>query len=188
MSLRWIPNAICLVRIALVPPVIFLLLEQRYEAALLLFVIAGGSDGLDGFLAKRFGWQTRLGSLLDPIADKTLVSGTFITLGWLDLVPLGVVAVIVLRDVIIVLGAIAWQLLVAPVQGLPSLVSKLNTACQLLFVVCAIAGAAYGWPSESVLTVLGAACIVTAIISGLNYVLTWSSMAIERADTSGQPS
>ena len=188
MSLRWIPNAICLVRIALVPPVVLSLLEQRYDLALLLFVIAGGSDGLDGFLAKRYGWQTRLGSLLDPIADKTLVSGTFITLGWLGLVPFGVVAVIVGRDLIIVLGAIAWQLLVAPVQGLPSLISKLNTACQLLFVVCAIASAAYDWPSAAVLTVLGAACIFTAIISGLNYVLTWSAMAIERVDTSGQPS
>jgi cardiolipin synthase len=188
MNLRWIPNAICLVRIALVPPVVISLLEQRYDIALLLFVIAGGSDGLDGFLAKRFGWQTRLGSLLDPIADKTLVSGTFITLGWLGLVPFGVVAVIVGRDVVIVLGAVAWQLFIAPVAGLPSLISKLNTACQLLFVVCAIAGVAWDWPSNDILTVLGAACIFTAIVSGLNYVLTWSAMAIGRADASGQPS
>jgi cardiolipin synthase len=188
MKLRWIPNAICLVRIALVPPVIILLLEQRYDFALLLFMIAGGSDGLDGFLAKRYGWQTRLGSLLDPIADKTLVSGTFITLGWLDIVPLGVVAVVVGRDVVIVLGAIAWQLLVAPVQGLPSLISKLNTACQLLFVICAIASAAYAWPPMPAITVLGAACIFTAIVSGLNYVLTWSAMAISRTDPSEQAS
>ncbi|MGD2166605.1 MAG: CDP-alcohol phosphatidyltransferase family protein, partial [Gammaproteobacteria bacterium] len=145
MKLRWIPNAICLVRIALVPLVVLSLLDQRYGVALGLFVIAGGSDGLDGFLAKRFGWQTRLGSLLDPLADKTLVSATFITLAWLELVPLGLVVIVVARDVVIVAGAFAYQFLVAPVQGLPSVISKLNTGFQLTFVVCVIANAAYGW-------------------------------------------
>lgn len=185
MTLRWIPNAISLVRIALVPPVIALLLLQRYEAALLLFVIAGGSDGLDGFLAKRFGWQTRFGGLIDPIADKTLVSGTFLTLGWLALIPPGVVAIVVARDVVIICGAIAYQLLVAPVQGVPSMISKLNTACQLLFIVCVLARAACGWPPVSLQTALGAACVFTAIVSGLNYVLQWSAMAAQQRQLSG---
>ena len=186
MNLRWIPNAICLVRLALVPPVILSLLGQRYDLALLLFIIAGGSDGLDGFLAKRFGWQTRLGSLLDPLADKTLVTGTFVTLGWLDLVPLGVVAIIVARDVIIVAGAIAYQIFIEPVEGLPSVISKLNTAFQLLLVVCVVANAAYGWPPAVALTVLGAACVFTAIVSGLNYILNWSAMAFSHPRKHGQ--
>ena len=78
MDLRWIPNAISCARIALVAPVVISLVEQHYAAALLLFAFAGGSDGVDGFLAKRYGWQTRIGGLLDPVADKTLVGATFV--------------------------------------------------------------------------------------------------------------
>jgi cardiolipin synthase len=179
MSLRWIPNAISLVRIALVGPIIALLLERHYEPALLLFVFAGGSDGVDGFLAKRFQWQTRLGGLLDPIADKLLISATFVTLAFLGLVPFGVVAVIILRDIVIVCGALAWQLLIAPVTGLPSMISKLNTACQLSFVVFVITNAAYAWPPAGAVTLLGAACVFTAIVSGMNYVVKWSVLAWE---------
>ena len=101
MSLRWIPNAICIVRIALVAPIVLSLLAQRYEVALLLFAVAGGSDGLDGFLAKRFSWQTRLGGLLDPIADKLLIAAALFGLAlefktWLIYVP---AAMIIARDV-----------------------------------------------------------------------------------------
>ena len=180
MSLRWIPNAISLVRIALVAPVVLLLLDRQFDAALVLFMIAGGSDGVDGFLAKRFGWQTRIGGLLDPVADKTLISAVFVTLGWLELVHPGVVAIVIGRDVVIVLGAIAYQLFIAPVAGLPSVISKLNTAFQLTFVVAVIASAAFGWPPEVSLTVLGAACVFSAIVSGMNYVLKWSVLAWQR--------
>jgi cardiolipin synthase len=186
MNLRWIPNAICIVRIVLVPPVVMSLLEQRYDLALLLFVVAGGSDGLDGFLAKRFGWQTRLGGLLDPVADKLLISATFVTLGVLGLVPVGVVAIVVARDVIIVAGAVCYQLFVAPVQGMPSVISKLNTAFLLAFVLCVIARAAFGWPPAVALVLLGAACVFTAIVSGLNYVLRWSALAIAHHHTHRQ--
>ncbi len=179
MRLRWIPNAISLVRIALVGPIIMLLLDRRYESALLLFVFAGGSDGVDGFLAKRFQWQTRLGGLLDPIADKLLISATFVTLAVLGLVPVGVVAVIILRDVVIVAGALAWQLLIAPVKGLPSTISKLNTACQLSFVVFVLTNATYAWPQQAAVILLGAACVFTAIVSGMNYVVKWSVLAWE---------
>jgi len=180
MRLRWIPNAISCARIALVAPVVMSLQAGNHELALALFVIAGGSDGVDGFLAKHFGWQTRIGGLLDPIADKTLISATFITLGLLGLVPIGVVAVVVARDVVILAGALAYHLLVAPVRGLPSVVSKLNTAFQLLFVVCVLAAAAFGWPPQIAGTLLGAACVFSAIISGTNYVLKWSALALEQ--------
>ena len=178
MNLRWLPNAISLVRIALVAPVVLLLVREQFALALLVFVIAGGSDGIDGFLAKRYGWQSRLGGLLDPIADKLLISATFVTLAWLELVPLGLVVVVVLRDVVIVSGALAYQLLIARVEGLPSVISKLNTAFQLSFVVFVLANAAFGWPPAISVTVLGAACVFSAIVSGLNYVLQWSSMAM----------
>jgi len=80
MYLGWIPNAISLLRIALIVPILMLILRGHYAWALGLFFFAGFSDGLDGYLATRFNWQTRLGGLLDPVADKLLVAGLFITL------------------------------------------------------------------------------------------------------------
>ena len=75
MSLRWLPNAISLLRIALVIPILLLIINARYGSALALCFVAGFSDGVDGYLAKRFDWRTRIGALLDPIADKLLVAG-----------------------------------------------------------------------------------------------------------------
>ncbi len=177
MSLRWLPNAICIVRILLVVPLVMALLDERYRVALLLLIIAGGSDALDGFLAKTFDWRTRLGSLLDPAADKLLIVSTFLTLTYIGAVPLALAFVVVLRDVVIVLGSIAYHTLIAPLQGEPESISKLNTACQLLFVLLTLIAASFGWPGDAVLLALGAAVVFTSIVSGLTYVLRWSRRA-----------
>src|SRR3990172_3309285 len=105
MGLKDIPNIISLLRMALVPPVVILLLNGYYGWALLVFVSAGLSDGLDGYLAKRFGWRSRLGAILDPLADKLLLVASYLTLGWLGQLPLWLVAVVVGRDIVIVAGA-----------------------------------------------------------------------------------
>lgn len=177
MSFKWLPNAICVVRVLLVAPLVIALLDERYELALLLLVIAGGSDAVDGFLAKTFGWRTRLGGLLDPAADKLLIGSLFVTLTWLDVVPLALAVIVVLRDVVLIVGSIAYHVLIEPVRGEPSMISKLNTACQLAFVLFALTRAAYGWPAEAALLPLGAAVVFTSITSGLNYVLRWSRRA-----------
>jgi cardiolipin synthase len=177
MSLRWIPNAICVARILLVAPIVASLIAGHYRAALLLFIVAGGSDGLDGFLAKRFDWRTRLGSLLDPLADKLLVIAVFVTLTSLELVPVLLAAIVVLRDAIILTGAAVYQWLVEPVRGEPTKISKLNTACQLAFVVFTITRAGFDWPPEISTTVLGAAVVFTSITSGTHYVIGWGKRA-----------
>jgi len=177
MSWRFLPNAICIVRMALVPPLVWLIIEGRYSVALALLVIAGLSDGLDGFLAKTFDWRTRLGGLLDPIADKLLLVSTFAALTYVGLVPVGVTAVVIGRDVVIVLGAIAYQLLIAPVEAEPASISKLNTACQLALMFFALTAAVFAWPPRISLLVLGAAVVFTSIVSGLNYVLRWGTRA-----------
>ena len=105
MSLSWLPNAISLIRIALVPPILALLLNGRHDLALALFVVAGFSDGLDGYLAKRFDWHSRAGALLDPIADKLLVAGTFVALSITGHLPIWLAVIVILRDVVIVGGA-----------------------------------------------------------------------------------
>jgi cardiolipin synthase len=134
MSWRWLPNAICVLRMLLAVPLAVLLVERSYVAALCVLVIAGVSDGLDGFLAKTFDWRTRLGGLLDPAADKLLLVTAFCSLTYVGLTPLDLTAVVIGRDVVIVAGALTYQVLIAPVQGEPARISKLNTACQLGFV------------------------------------------------------
>jgi cardiolipin synthase len=177
MSLRWLPNAISLFRIALVVPILLLIVEGSYEVALILFFIAGFSDGVDGYLAKRFDWHTRLGALLDPIADKLLVAGTFLILVYTDHVPVWLAAIVILRDVVIVGGAAAYNFLVGPVEGEPTRISKLNTALELLFVLFVLSRAAFGWPADISITVLGAAVLVTVVISGVDYVWSWTRRA-----------
>ena len=135
---RDIPNLITSLRILLVPPFLWLLVQERYGAALLLFVIAGVSDALDGFLAKYYGWTSELGGLLDPIADKLLLIGALLVLAWLHELPSWLVALAILRDALIVAGAISYHLLIERFQGRPLLISKLNTLLQLLLVFAII--------------------------------------------------
>jgi cardiolipin synthase len=180
MSLSWLPNAISIIRIALVPPVLALLLNGRYAVALLLFFVAGFSDGLDGYIAKRFDWHSRAGALLDPVADKLLVAGTFVTLSVAGLLPAWLAAIVILRDVVIVGGATAYNFLVRPVEGEPTRISKLNTAFELLLVLFVISRAAFGWPDQITITMLGAAVLITVVISGIDYVWSWTNRALNK--------
>lgn len=177
MSFNWLPNAISLLRIALVAPILALIVQGNFGLSLILFAVAGFSDGVDGYLAKRFNWHTRLGALLDPIADKLLIAGTFITLAYTQQIPIWLAAVVILRDVIIIAGATAYNFLVRPVQGEPTRISKVNTALQLLFLLFVLSRAGFGWPAEITITILGAAILITVVISGVDYVWSWSRRA-----------
>lgn len=177
MSLNWIPNAISTLRIALVLPVLLLILNSQYGWALLLFWIAGFSDGIDGYLATRFNWKSRTGALLDPIADKLLVAGMFVTLTYTQHIPLWLTAIVLFRDVVIIGGAVAYNYLIKPVEGEPTRISKINTVMQLLFLLFVLSRAAFGWPDEISITVLGAATMVTVVVSGIDYVVQWADRA-----------
>jgi cardiolipin synthase len=179
MNLSVLPNAICVLRMILVVPIAWALVHDRPQLTLVLFVVAAVSDGLDGFLAKRFGWTSELGKLLDPLADKLLLMTVFIVLALVDLAPQWLAAAVVARDVVIGLGAWAYHHWFGPIGGQPTLVSKLNTALQLLFVLAVVARAAtIGVPGAAVLT-LGALTFVTTVVSGCDYVLIYSRKAVE---------
>ncbi len=180
MNPKYIPNAICIVRIILVAPIVWSLLEGRYGLALGLILIAGLSDALDGFLARRFDWRTRLGGLLDPAADKLLMFAAYVTLAVIGLVPVWFSAVVVGRDLVIITGTIVYQVYVAPVHGEPTSASKLNTVLQILFVLLTISHAWRGQPPMLALRVLGAAILVTITISTVQYVTTGLSRAREK--------
>jgi cardiolipin synthase len=162
---------------ALVWPIVDGLLARRYVLALGLVVLAGCSDGLDGFLAKRFDWRSRLGGLLDPLADKLLLVSTFLTLTYMALVPVWLTVVVIIRDLVIVSGGVVYQALVAPVQPEPSPASKLNTGAQLVFICATIANQGFGLPSADLLITSGALVLATSTVSGLDYVVRWSGKA-----------
>ena len=177
-----IPNLICVVRIILVWPIVVALLDGRYGLALVLILVAGASDGLDGFLAKHFNWQSRMGGLLDPLADKLLLVSVFVALSMTGLVPLWLTAVVISRDLIIVSGGVVYQWLVEPVQPEPSVASKLNTGIQLLYALAVISHRTSGIPAPEFLIIAGAAVFVTSTVSGLDYVVRWSGRAIRSRD------
>lgn len=174
---RDIPNLITALRILLVAPFLWLLLEERYGPALALFLIAGVSDALDGFLAKYYGWTSELGGLLDPIADKLLLLGAILALGWLNELPAWLVALVIGRDLVIVSGALAYHLLVERLRAAPLLISKLNTLTQLV-LVCAII-VHYGLMPlpEAGLNTLIYLTALTTVWSGATYVWRWGWLA-----------
>jgi cardiolipin synthase (CMP-forming) len=174
---EYIPNLLCVLRMLLVPPIVWLLAQAEYRIALALFVVAGATDALDGWLAKHFDWRTQLGGLLDPVADKLLLSTLFITLGVLALIPPWLVVFVVARDVIIAAGALAYRALIGTFTWRARPLSKLNTAAQLLFVLGAMTHAAYAVPPASVLAVIGAVIVATTLLSGGDYVWRWGRRA-----------
>jgi cardiolipin synthase (CMP-forming) len=176
--MRHIPNALCFLRMLLVVPVVWLLAAGEYRLTLGVFAVAAASDGLDGFLAKRCGWTSDLGKILDPLADKILLVGVFVTLAALGLVPVWLAATAVARDVIITAGAIAYNWLYGFPQGNPTAASKLNTLFQILYLLTVVGAHAVGVVPETALTVLGALVFVTTIVSGLDYVITYSRKAV----------
>jgi cardiolipin synthase len=177
---RHLPNIICILRIFLVWPIAVVLGERQYLQALGLFMVAGLSDGIDGYLAKRFGWQSELGKVLDPAADKLLLMTTYVEAAWMGLVPWWLTAAVVARDVFIGLGAIAFRLWVGPLHGRPTVSSKINTLMQLLYAACMLVNAALQFPPHEVLDALAIVVFATTLISGLNYLAIFARRAWEQ--------
>lgn len=177
LKTRDIPNLITSLRILLVPPFLWLLLQERYGAALLLFTVAGVSDALDGFLAKHYGWTSELGGLLDPLADKLLLIGAILALGWLRELPVWLVALVILRDVVIVTGAVGYHLMVERVQASPLLISKLNTLMQLTMVFVVIVHYGMMTLPSWLLTGWIYVTALTTVWSGTAYVWQWGQRA-----------
>jgi len=174
---RHIPNLICLLRIALVWPVAVALREGNNALALGLFTVAAISDGLDGYLAKRFGWTSQLGKVLDPMADKLLLVTVFITAAWLGLVPWWISAAAIARDVMIGLGALIFRLWFGPLQGRPTIISKINTLFQLGYLVAVMLVAAFGILPPAMVDALAYIMFITTVLSGGDYLYQFTRRA-----------
>lgn len=184
--LHHIPNALCVLRMLMAIPVALLLARGVFDVTLVVFGVAAITDGLDGFLAKRFHWTSELGKALDPLADKILLVTAFITLALVNrepngapLIPIWIVVPVVARDIVITVGAIIYVNTVGPLtEARPTIISKLNTLFQIAYILAIVATAALGVTWTILIAVLSTIVVVTTISSGIDYIATYAQRAI----------
>lgn len=169
----YIPNLITVLRIAAAPILVLLLDSQAYNLALIVFLAAGISDALDGFIAKSFDFESEFGAILDPIADKILLVSSFVMLTLLGHLPFWLLVIVAFRDILIVGGYLVLVMLRESVQMSPSVVSKLNTVCQIALVGLVL-GQLAGWiDMQLVIDALIVVVALTTVLSGIHYVWVW---------------
>jgi cardiolipin synthase len=171
--LALIPNLITVARIALVPVLILALHAGAYDMALAVFVVAGVSDAVDGFIAKRFHLESRLGAILDPAADKLLLVTMYAMLAMAGDIPFWLMLTVVFRDFLIVGGYLLYTSMLGPVHMHPSMLSKLNTFTQLTLVFVVLSSRAFDWGLDVTTDALSLAVLVTTVASGIHYLWSW---------------
>lgn len=173
-----IPNFITLGRLLAVPLAVWLMLTDRFEAAFWLFLAAGASDAIDGFLARRLGARSEIGAYLDPLADKSLLVSSYVTLGYQGFIDSWLVILVVFRDVLIIGGAILYQTLTQSLTMQPLFVSKLNTVLQITLIGLVLARLGLGVDDYDLTPWLVYAVAVSTVASGAAYVTVWGRRAL----------
>ena len=177
MTRSQIPNAITVSRMVMALPLLWLLAESQYRAALVLALVAGATDVLDGFLAKRHGWQSVLGGILDPIADKLLLSVCFLGLWSSEQLPTWLVATVIGRDAVVAIGAFAFWKVTGSLTPAPTGFSKGATLSQLILVALVLAHVAGVDLLQRWVQPLMLAAAAATVLSGLDYVVSYSRRA-----------
>lgn len=183
-----IPNLLTLLRIAACPVLVLLLSGGNYAHAMAIFLAAGITDGLDGYIAKRYHYESNFGAMLDPIADKLLIASAYIMLAILQQIPFWLLVVVMFRDLVIVVGYLVLTVMGEEVPMKPTYTSKLNTFLQISLVLAVLGGEvvlASAMPAlaAAVLQALVVGVSVTTVISGGQYVWAWG---IRRGDDDGE--
>ena len=168
-----IPNLITLGRILLVPIVVWAIASGAMWIAFVLFLVAGVSDAVDGFLAKRFHMTTELGAYLDPLADKALIVSIYLTLGVNGFIPRWLVIMVVSRDILIVGGIMLSWLMGSPLKIKPLLVSKLNTVAQIVFACVVLGSLGFDLQVDTLKVVLMGLVAALTLLSVAAYVAEW---------------
>jgi len=168
-----IPNLITLARILLVPVLVWAIASDQIRIAFGLFLAAGVSDAVDGFLAKRFGMATALGAYLDPLADKAMLVSIYVALALIGEIPLWLVILVVSRDIMIVSAVILSWLVDKPVQLKPHPVSKLNTVAQIALALLVLASRGFDFSADPVIAALMALVAVLTLLSVALYLAEW---------------
>ncbi|HLO77380.1 MAG TPA: CDP-alcohol phosphatidyltransferase family protein [Magnetospirillum sp.] len=171
--IRHVPNALTILRLFSVPVTVWLVTLGLYGAAFWLFVGAGVTDAVDGAIARLANARSRLGTWLDPLADKALLVSVYVTLAWLDQVPVWLVVLVVLRDVVIVLYAVVY-VLAGRFSGAPLFISKINTAAQLMLAALVLAHLGFGWGRPAVVDAFVVVVAATTVASAAGYLMVAS--------------
>lgn len=177
MRLRYLPNIITCLRLLLIIPFLIALSDDEFLWAFYLFITAGISDGIDGWLARQFNWQSKLGGFIDPLADKLLIACSFISLAYLGYLPWWLVALVFFRDIVITGGVIAWYRLFGHIDFEPTVLSKSNTVLQIMLVLFTLYGLAYQPIVKEVMLLLTALTTLTTTMSFIDYVWYWGRRA-----------
>jgi cardiolipin synthase (CMP-forming) len=167
------PNLLSFARLCSVPLIVWLALDGQMTLAFWLFILAGLTDAIDGFIAKHFNAKTELGSYLDPLADKALLVGIYLTLGWLGHIPRWLVIMVAFRDLTIVGGALLEQTLTQSFKSNPMMVSKINTTLQIALAALVLAKLGLGFHDHGLTGVLVMAVAITTVLSGAAYLVRW---------------
>jgi len=176
--LRYLPNIITSLRLVAVPPVALLLWFGEYDSALILFALAGVSDGVDGYLARRFNWKSHWGAVMDPLADKLLLVTTAAVLVFKGLLPFWLFVLIMGRDVMLVGGAALYRWWFGPFDVQPSLLGKLSTFIQVLLILSLLVHVATGLMSDEQIRFMIFTCATVTVLSGAHYLFVWVRKAI----------
>ncbi|MGO4715547.1 CDP-alcohol phosphatidyltransferase family protein [Bradyrhizobium sp. 2TAF24] len=168
-----LPNIITLGRILLVPVIVWAIASNQMTIAFGLFVTAGVSDAVDGFLAKRFNMTSEIGALLDPLADKALLVSIYVALGVWGAIPRWIVILVVSRDIMIVGAVIVSWLLGKPVEMKPLMVSKLNTVAQVAFAALVLAALGFDFNPSPFDIILMALVTILTLLSVSFYLVDW---------------
>ena len=168
-----LPNLITIARILLVPIMVWAIASQEMAIAFFLFLAAGLSDAVDGFLAKHFGMASELGAYLDPLADKVLIVSIYVSLGITEAIPRWLVILVVSRDFLIVGGIMLAWVLGNPLTIKPLMVSKLNTVAQILFAGFVLAALGFNLDADKVRLVLMALVAILTLLSVGFYLREW---------------
>jgi cardiolipin synthase (CMP-forming) len=171
--IRHVPNALTILRLLLVPLIIWLMGHGGMTAAFWLFMAAGLTDAVDGAVARLFDAKTKLGTWLDPLADKVLLVAIYVTLAAQNHVPLWLVVLVVLRDVLIVLYAVVY-VLAGSFSGSPLFISKINTAAQLMLAALVLAHLGPGWGGPVPVEIFVYVVAATTTASGAAYLMAAS--------------
>lgn len=164
-----VPNSLTILRILLIPVFVIFLVTGRYEYALATFLIAGITDGLDGTIARAANQRTALGALLDPLADKLLLVSAFVTLAFLDLVPLWIAILVVVRDVLLVIATLVVKATASRLDISPTLLGKVTTFVQLLYILLVVILTSRRVDLQVIQPVLYL-MVVSTVLSGLQYL------------------
>ena len=178
--LQYLPNALTISRLLLAAPLGYLILHENYAWALGTGLLAGITDALDGFAARRLNVHSRLGAALDPIADKVVVTVAFVCFAYIGLIPWYLAIAVIARDLVIVLGAACYHWVIGEFEFSATQLSKMNMLVQIVFCTLVLAAQVATWIPPAAITAGSAAVLFIAGASGFDYVMKWSIKAVQQ--------